>query len=130
MQPAGDGAGVGKGRQIAALAKELYRARGVKRVLWVSTSNDLRMDARRDLNDMLVLKDLPVYPRVGSWSSFDQSCIQPTCGHNPYLEDMAETSAYWPLNMVWNRCWKQRALRTLRLAVMSPALPSYALHLQ
>jgi hypothetical protein len=41
----GDGAGVGKGRQIAALTKEywLTRKKGVpKRVLWVSTSTDLR----------------------------------------------------------------------------------------
>lgn len=59
----GDGAGVGKGRQIAALIKELHRSpSGVKRVLWVSTSLDLREDARRDLRDMDALDMLPVYP--------------------------------------------------------------------
>lgn len=47
----GDGAGVGKGRQIAALIKEFF-VTGGKRVLWVSTSNDLRFDARRDLADV------------------------------------------------------------------------------
>lgn len=51
----GDGAGVGKGRQIAALIKEYWLTRhkkAPKRVLWVSTSTDLRFDARRDLKDL------------------------------------------------------------------------------
>jgi hypothetical protein len=47
----GDGAGVGKGRQIAGLIKEFW-ATGGRRVLWVSTSSDLRYDARRDLHDV------------------------------------------------------------------------------
>lgn len=39
----GDGAGVGKGRQIAAIIKDFFAAGGPQpRVLWVSTSNDLR----------------------------------------------------------------------------------------
>jgi hypothetical protein len=40
----GDGAGVGKGRQIAALIKEYWLRRpvGTRRVLWISTSADLR----------------------------------------------------------------------------------------
>lgn len=40
----GDGAGVGKGRQIAASIKEywLRRPMGKRRVLWISTSADLR----------------------------------------------------------------------------------------
>jgi hypothetical protein len=42
---------VGKGRQIAALCKEFFETGGT-RVLWVSTSNDLRFDARRDLADV------------------------------------------------------------------------------
>ncbi|MEW5318589.1 MAG: hypothetical protein WDW38_009802 [Sanguina aurantia] len=58
----GDGAGVGKGRQIAALIKE-FRATGGKRVLWVSTSADLRFDARRDLTDMRC-PDVEVFPRA------------------------------------------------------------------
>jgi hypothetical protein len=33
-------------------------------VLWVSTSNDLRFDARRDLKDMGAEADIPVYPPV------------------------------------------------------------------
>ena len=34
---------------------------GGRRVLWVSTSNDLRFDARRDLDDLGV-KHIGVYP--------------------------------------------------------------------
>lgn len=56
------GAGVGKGRQIAALIKE-FMATGGKRILWVSTSADLRFDARRDLTDMRC-PDIEVFPRV------------------------------------------------------------------
>eukprot|EP00892_Ulva_mutabilis_P012185 jgi/Ulvmu1/9339/UM050_0089.1 len=47
----GDGAGVGKGRQIAALIKVMWR-RGTRRVLWLSHCNDLREDARRDMVDL------------------------------------------------------------------------------
>lgn len=47
----GDGAGVGKGRQIAALTKVMW-GRGTRRVLWLSHCNDLREDARRDMADM------------------------------------------------------------------------------
>ena len=38
----GDGAGVGKGRQLAAAAFEHMRCGG-KRVLWISVSSDLRV---------------------------------------------------------------------------------------
>lgn len=47
----GDGAGVGKGRQIAALIKQHWEEGGT-RALWISVSQDLRVDARRDLQDM------------------------------------------------------------------------------
>lgn len=57
----GDGAGVGKGRQIAALILEQQRTGG-KRALWVSVSNDLRYDAARDLKD--VGSDITVWPEV------------------------------------------------------------------
>eukprot|EP00877_Chromochloris_zofingiensis_P004683 jgi/Chrzof1/14215/Cz08g29230.t1 len=58
----GDGAGVGKGRQIAALIKEFW-ATGGSRVLWVSTSSDLRYDARRDLDDVGA-HNVHVYPKA------------------------------------------------------------------
>ncbi|KAK9864646.1 hypothetical protein WJX84_000197 [Apatococcus fuscideae] len=58
----GDGAGVGKGRQIAALILEHWRAGRTKRVLWVSVSNDLRYDAVRDLSD-IGARSINVYPR-------------------------------------------------------------------
>jgi P-loop containing NTP hydrolase pore-1 len=47
----GDGAGVGKGRTIAGLVKQHWNAGG-KYILWVSVSQDLRRDARRDLDDI------------------------------------------------------------------------------
>lgn len=56
----GDGAGVGKGRQIAGCAYEHWRTGG-RRILWVSVNSDLRIDAQRDLAD-LGLESLPVYP--------------------------------------------------------------------
>lgn len=46
----GDGAGVGKGRTVAGLVAENW-ARGRRRHLWVSIASDLRLDARRDLDD-------------------------------------------------------------------------------
>jgi hypothetical protein len=49
----GDGAGVGKGRQVAALIKEMWR-RGTRRILWLSRCNDLREDARRDMMDLRI----------------------------------------------------------------------------
>jgi hypothetical protein len=47
----GDGAGVGKGRTIAGLIAENWAA-GRRRHLWVSVGADLRIDARRDLDDV------------------------------------------------------------------------------
>ena len=61
----GDGPGVGKGRQMAALILENWLA-GRKRHVWFSVSPDLYHDARRDLDDLLAAHgmdkaDLPVY---------------------------------------------------------------------
>jgi hypothetical protein len=47
----GDGAGVGKGRQIAAIILNSF-VRGCSRALWLSVSSDLFHDARRDLNEI------------------------------------------------------------------------------
>ena len=47
----GDGAGVGKGRQLAGLIVENWRA-GRHKHVWISTSKDLIEDARRDLDDL------------------------------------------------------------------------------
>ena len=44
------GAGVGKGRTIAGLVMENWRC-GRRRHLWLSIGSDLRIDARRDLDD-------------------------------------------------------------------------------
>ena len=67
----GDGAGVGKGRQIAGLVYE-HRRRGGSRVLWVSTSADLKYDAERDLNDLNVKPKIDVIPKdAGSMPTGD-----------------------------------------------------------
>lgn len=47
----GDGAGVGKGRTVAGIIFENY-LQGRKRALWFSVSNDLKVDAERDLKDI------------------------------------------------------------------------------
>ncbi|XP_052798983.1 protein strawberry notch homolog 1-like isoform X2 [Mya arenaria] len=47
----GDGAGVGKGRTLAGIIFENYLL-GRKRAIWLSVSNDLRVDAERDLRDI------------------------------------------------------------------------------
>ncbi|VDN09853.1 unnamed protein product, partial [Dibothriocephalus latus] len=47
----GDGAGVGKGRTIAGIIYENYLQHR-KKAIWLSVSNDLRVDAERDLADV------------------------------------------------------------------------------
>jgi hypothetical protein len=47
----GDGAGVGKGRQIAGIIYENF-IRGRRRAVWLSASADLAFDARRDFSDI------------------------------------------------------------------------------
>lgn len=55
----GDGAGVGKGRTIAGLILENYLC-GRKKSVWISISNDLVEDAKRDLND-IAASNIPVH---------------------------------------------------------------------
>eukprot|EP00035_Acanthoeca_spectabilis_P008607 m.156177 g.156177 ORF g.156177 m.156177 type:complete len:1736 (-) comp14428_c0_seq4:94-5301(-) len=47
----GDGAGMGKGRQIAGIIFEAYR-RGCTKAVWCSVSEDLKQDALRDFADI------------------------------------------------------------------------------
>jgi hypothetical protein len=47
----GDGAGVGKGRQISATILDNFM-RGRRKHVWFSVSTDLRLDAERDLKDI------------------------------------------------------------------------------
>ena len=47
----GDGAGVGKGRQLAGIVLDQL-ARGRAKHVWFSSSADLRTDAERDLRDL------------------------------------------------------------------------------
>ncbi|KAK9808500.1 hypothetical protein WJX73_001795 [Symbiochloris irregularis] len=60
----GDGAGVGKGRQIAALVRDQWEL-GRRRFLWVSVSSDLRLDAQRDLDDVNS-GHIPLFPQGNS----------------------------------------------------------------
>ena len=49
----GDGAGIGKGRQISATVLDaLSRNHGKGRHLWISVSRELVQDAKRDLSDV------------------------------------------------------------------------------
>ncbi|CAJ1959811.1 unnamed protein product [Cylindrotheca closterium] len=49
----GDGAGVGKGRQIAAILRDSFCRQGhTRRHVWLSVSQELVQDARRDLTDI------------------------------------------------------------------------------
>lgn len=49
----GDGAGIGKGRQIASTIRDAFcRNHGRGRHLWISTSRELVEDAKRDLKDV------------------------------------------------------------------------------
>ena len=56
----GDGTGVGKGRQIAAIIADNF-LKGRKRAIWVTSSSCLISDSRRDLDDV-GMKDLPIFP--------------------------------------------------------------------
>uniref|UniRef100_A0A7S0KP95 Helicase ATP-binding domain-containing protein n=1 Tax=Ostreococcus mediterraneus TaxID=1486918 RepID=A0A7S0KP95_9CHLO len=47
----GDGAGVGKGRQISGIIIDNY-VRGRRNAVWISSSGDLHRDAERDLSDL------------------------------------------------------------------------------
>eukprot|EP00873_Tetraselmis_striata_P001668 jgi/Tetstr1/421932/TSEL_012831.t1 len=56
-----DGAGVGKGRQIAGLIAEHWRTGG-RRALWLSVSTDLQEDAKRDVNALGLRHSIKIYP--------------------------------------------------------------------
>ena len=60
----GDGAGIGKGRQIAGVIFDNY-CRGRRRHVWVSTSIDLARDAQRDRTDVGCHESHTKRPRVG-----------------------------------------------------------------
>lgn len=72
----GDGAGVGKGRQLAGFVYEKW-VKGERRHLWLSASADLYLDARRDLDDIgaheirqVILSKLP-YGRIKTTNTDD-----------------------------------------------------------
>ena len=76
----GDGAGVGKGRQAAALIYENH-LHGRRRHLWVSFSSDLRLDAIRDLDD--VRRGNPQLPVLTVYSQ-QSTPFPPVTGRLPF----------------------------------------------
>lgn len=48
----GDGTGCGKGRIVAGLAKELCVSKNKRKAVWLSVSQDLEIDSKRDLDDV------------------------------------------------------------------------------
>jgi hypothetical protein len=56
----GDGAGMGKGREIAGLLAENW-LQGRRKSLWVSISSDLKVDAERDLSDCGISEEYPLH---------------------------------------------------------------------
>lgn len=63
----GDAAGIGKGRQMAAVIKDSF-CRGRPRHLWISVSRDLARDAKRDL-DAIGCVGVPVLEAEDIFSS-------------------------------------------------------------
>ena len=76
----GDGAGVGKGRQISGIVIDNY-VRGRRKAVWVSTSTDLCADATRDLRDLgchvKVIHNLQVREAFCCFFSFCSSPCSP-----------------------------------------------------
>jgi C-terminal domain on Strawberry notch homologue/P-loop containing NTP hydrolase pore-1/UBA/TS-N domain len=70
----GDGAGTGKGRQIASVILDSY-IRGRVKSVWVSTSTDLYADATRDLRDLGC--QIPVHNNL---QSLDKANVTPQEG--------------------------------------------------
>ena len=71
----GDGAGIGKGRELAGIVAQQW-ARGVRKHLWISVSNDLKFDAERDLRD-LGSGNIPV--QLLGKASYSVACGVPFC---------------------------------------------------
>lgn len=68
----GDGAGVGKGREIAGIIYDNWR-QDRKRALWFSISSDLIFDAKRDLKD--ISANIPI-ELVSKFSSYDARSLE------------------------------------------------------
>lgn len=68
----GDGAGVGKGRQIAGIILDAF-CRGLMKSAWISTSSDLYLDALRDIKDLGAY--IPVHNNLQSLVSYGHTCV-------------------------------------------------------
>ena len=74
----GDGAGLGKGRQIGGLLYEHFRGTG-SRAVWLSVSPDLKLDAMRDINDLELDDKLVIHPESGQLPPLGKA-LDSTCG--------------------------------------------------
>ena len=98
----GDGAGVGKGRQIAAVIKAMWENRGHKtrRILWLSHNKDLREDARRDMMDLHInvpsasKRSAVARPRIDVWPRGNQSFPQKSRAIKEYLKEGVVFATY------------------------------------
>ena len=74
----GDGTGVGKGRELAAIIWENW-LRGRRRAVWFTCNTDLTVDARRDLDDIgarhIGLQSLTALPYGSIAESFDEGVL-------------------------------------------------------
>ena len=119
----GDGAGIGKGRELAGIVAQQW-ARGVRKHLWISVSNDLKFDAERDLRD-LGSGNIPVQLLgkasysvacgvlfFGPWGRRDGGRATPSTRHTHAPTRRPATSrsraSSSPLTL---HCWARRAAR-------------------
>lgn len=78
---------MGKGRTIAGLILENWRCER-KRHLWLTIGTDLRIDSRRDLDDVGAT-DIPLHPlNKLPYGQLDSEKVPPHCPHNdPTMSD-------------------------------------------
>jgi hypothetical protein len=92
----GDGAGVGKGRQISGIILDNF-ARGRTKNVWFSTSTDLAKDAERDLRDLgcyvPIIDGCQALDKVGERNERVAPWVAPWGGHPP-----ANPSYFTPRN--------------------------------
>lgn len=67
----GDGTGVGKGRQIAAIITDNY-LKGRKKAIWISASSSLLRDSKRDISDIGVGNEIELFTLSSNGKSIPQ----------------------------------------------------------
>lgn len=79
----GDGTGVGKGRQLAAMVLDNV-ARGRRKALWISTSRDLKNEAAKDFLDLgapgIAVRDVDEMDAANKGLGMSKEWLTPTTG--------------------------------------------------